>query len=135
MPGFRNTSEQRGGISIRVSVLCRSAEISLCIMKFTVCIYIFLMLKFHLNIFLFTNPVAWLLSEAHFRRGWGSSVGVATPYGLDCPGIEFPWGARFVAFVHIVSGAHSASYTTDTGYLLGVPPSSAESKGRVELCF
>jgi len=106
---------------------------------------LFPLLKFHLNIFLLTNPLAWLLSQAYFRRGWGSSVGIETLYGLQCSGIEFHCGARFFAFMQIVSGAHSASYTMDTGCLLGVnrskrgvdhpPPSSAEFKERVELYF
>ena len=29
--------------------------------------------------------------------GPGSSVGIATGYGLDGPGIEYRWGARFSA--------------------------------------
>ena len=30
-----------------------------------------------------------------FVDGPGSAVGIATGYGLDCPGIEARWGARF----------------------------------------
>jgi hypothetical protein len=30
------------------------------------------------------------------KQGQGNTVGVATRYGLDGPGIEFWWGARFV---------------------------------------
>ena len=72
-----------------------------------------------------------------------SSAVIATRYALDGPGIESRWGARFSAPVQPDSGAHPASYTMGTGYLLGVkrpgrgvghPPSSnAEVKGRVEL--
>jgi len=74
--------------------------------------------------------------------GRGSSVGIATRYGLDGPGIEFRWG-RVSAPVQTGLGAHSASYTMGTGSLPGVKrpgrgadhpsPSSAEVEGRVEL--
>ena len=49
-----------------------------------------------------------------------SSVGIATPYGLDGPGIKSWWGARFSAPVLTGPGAHPASYTVGTGSLLGV---------------
>jgi hypothetical protein len=72
-----------------------------------------------------------------------SSVRVATGYGLDGPGIESRWGARFSAPVQTGSGTHSASYTLGTGSFLGVKqtgcgvdqatPSSAEVKEKVEL--
>ena len=76
-----------------------------------------------------------------------SSVGIATRYGLDGPGIESRCGATFSASVQTGSGAHPASYTICTGYFLRVKrpghgadhplPSSAEVEGRVELyiCF
>jgi len=41
--------------------------------------------------------------------GPGSSVGIATGYGLDGPGIESRWGARFSASVHTGPGANPAS--------------------------
>ena len=50
----------------------------------------------------------------------GSSVCIATDYGLDGPGIEFRWGARFSAPVQIGPGAHLASCTRSTGSLPGV---------------
>ena len=72
-----------------------------------------------------------------------SSVGIATRYGLDGPGIESQWEARFFAPVQTGPGAHPASYTMGTGSFPGVkrpgrgvdhrPPSSAEVKERVEL--
>ena len=75
--------------------------------------------------------------------GWDSSVGIATRYGLDSPGIESRWEARFSVPVQTGRGAHPASYTVGTGSFLGVkrpgrgvdhPPSStAEVKERVEL--
>ena len=49
--------------------------------------------------------------------GQGRSVGIATRYWLDCPGIESRWGARFSAPVQTGPGAHLASYTMGTEYL------------------
>ena len=51
--------------------------------------------------------------------GPGSSVGIATDYGLDDPGIESRWGETF----HLVQtgpGVHPASYTMGTGSFPGV---------------
>jgi hypothetical protein len=72
-----------------------------------------------------------------------SSVGIATCYGLDVPGIESQWGMRFSAPVQTGPGAHSASYTMGTGSFPGVKqpgrgighpfPSSTKVKERVEL--
>ena len=52
--------------------------------------------------------------------GRDSSVGVATGYGLDGPGIESWWGARFSSPVHTDHGTHPASYTMGTGSFQGV---------------
>jgi len=49
-----------------------------------------------------------------------SSVGITTRYGLDGPGIESRWGARFSAHVQTGSDAHPASYTIGTGSFPGV---------------
>ena len=75
--------------------------------------------------------------------GRDSSVGIATRYGLDGPGIEFRREARFSAPVQTGPRAHPASYTTGTGSFSGVkwpgrgvdhpPPSSAEVKERLEI--
>jgi hypothetical protein len=75
--------------------------------------------------------------------GQDSSVGIATRYGLDGPGIESRWVARLSAPVQTDPGVHPASYTMGTGSFLWVkrprscvdhpPPSSAEVKERVEL--
>ena len=46
--------------------------------------------------------------------GPGSVVGIATGYGLDGPGIEFRWRARFSAPVQTDPGAHPASCTVGT---------------------
>jgi hypothetical protein len=50
----------------------------------------------------------------------GSSVGIATGYGLDGPGIESRYGARFFAQVQTGPGAHPASCTMGTGSFQGV---------------
>ena len=52
--------------------------------------------------------------------GLGSSVGIATGYGLDGPRIESRWGARFSAPVQTGPGAHPASCTMGTGSFLWV---------------
>jgi hypothetical protein len=70
-----------------------------------------------------------------------SSVGIATRYGLDGPGIESRWGARFSAPVQSGPGVHPISCTMGLSWRVkrpgrGVdhpPPSSAEVEGRVEL--
>jgi hypothetical protein len=53
-------------------------------------------------------------------RGPGSVIGIATGYGLDGPGIESRWGARFSALVQTCPGAHPASCTIGTGSFPGV---------------
>jgi len=50
----------------------------------------------------------------------GSVVGIATGYGLDGPGIESRWWARFSAPVQTGPGAHPASCTMGTGSFPGV---------------
>jgi hypothetical protein len=52
--------------------------------------------------------------------GPGSSVGVATDYGLDGPGIESRLGARFFAHVQTGPAAHPASCTVGTGSFPGL---------------
>jgi len=49
-----------------------------------------------------------------------SSVGIATRYGLDGPGIVSRWGARFSASVQTGPGTHPASYTMGTRSFLGI---------------
>ena len=51
--------------------------------------------------------------------GRDSSVGIATRYGLDGPGMEPRWEARFSAPVQTGPGAHPASYTMGTGSFPG----------------
>jgi hypothetical protein len=55
----------------------------------------------------------------------GSSVGIATDYGLDGLGIESRWGARFFAHVQTGPGAHPASCTMGTGSFPGVEAAGA----------
>jgi hypothetical protein len=64
--------------------------------------------------------VAELLLCQPSMCGPGSSVGIATDYGLNGPGIESRWGARFFAHVQTGSGAHQPSCTIGTGSFLGV---------------
>ena len=79
-----------------------------------------------------------------FGMGRVSSVGITTAYGLDGPGIESRWGARFSAPVQNGPEAHRASCTMGTGSFPGgkvrpkrdadpSPLSSAEVKNRVKL--
>ena len=56
----------------------------------------------------------------YYFRNWDSSVGIATRYGLDGPGLELRWGAKFSATVQTGPGAHPASYTMGTGSFPGV---------------
>ena len=73
-----------------------------------------------------------------------SSVGIRTVYGLDGPGIESRWGARFSSPVQTVPEAYPASCAVGTGSFPRVrcgrgvtvtpsPPSSVKVKNRVEL--
>ena len=55
-----------------------------------------------------------------FSGGRDSSVGIATRYGLDGPGIESRWKASFSAAVQTGPGAHPASCTMGTGSFPGV---------------
>jgi hypothetical protein len=52
--------------------------------------------------------------------GPGGSVGIATGYGLDGPGIESRWGERFSAPVQTGPGAHPAFSIMGTGSVPGV---------------
>ena len=85
---------------------------------------------------------AYLSDHKNKGGGCDSSVGIATHYGLDGPGIESRWGARFSAPVQTGPGAHPASYTTGTGSFPGIKQPrcgvdhlcpSAKVEGRMEL--
>ena len=53
-------------------------------------------------------------------HGPGSIVGIVTGYGLDGPGIESRWGARFSAPIQTGPRAHPASCTMDNRSFPGV---------------
>jgi hypothetical protein len=103
----------------------------------TVVSYFLLPLRFVLNKFWFIYHVtverklcqllfAWntykcvMARYAHVSEGRDSSLSVAAHYGLDGPGIESRWGARFSAPVQTGPGTHPVSYTKGTGSFLGV---------------
>jgi hypothetical protein len=74
--------------------------------------------------------------------GRGSSVGIATAYGLDGSRIESRWGRDFSHTSRPALGAHPASCTMGTGYFPGVkwpgyvadhPPLLVPRPRRVEL--
>ena len=87
--------------------------------------------------------VGFVISLYTFKRYYVFSVGIATRYGLDRPGIESRWGSRFCAPIQTGSGVNPASYIMGTGSFPGVkrpgrgvdhpPTSSAEVERRVEL--
>jgi hypothetical protein len=64
----------------------------------------------------------FVLTMYNILRGPGSSVGIATDYGLDGPGIKkiIPVWARFFAHVQTGPGVHPASFTMGTGSFPGV---------------
>ena len=51
----------------------------------------------------------YILPVSQYTMGRDSSVGIATRYGLDGPGIESRWGQRFPAPVQTDPGPHLAS--------------------------
>ena len=57
--------------------------------------------------------------DLSLKVGRESSVGIATSYGLDGPGIESRWEAKFSASVHTGPGTHPASCTMATESFLG----------------
>ena len=70
-------------------------------------------------------PIAALLTADvyklfYFAEGRDSSVGIANSYGLDGPGIESRWVAKFSAPVQNDPGAHPASYSGNRFSVPGV---------------
>jgi len=49
-----------------------------------------------------------------------ASIGIATFYGLDGPGIQYRWGPRFSAPVQTGPRAHPTFYTIGTGSFQGI---------------
>jgi len=71
-----------------------------------------------------TESFIWRYSDYRLPprefEGRDSSVGIATRYGLDGPGIESRWGgATFSAPLQTGPGDHPASYTMGTGSFPG----------------
>jgi len=76
-------------------------------------------------------------------KGWDSSVGKATRYGIGRSGEPSPVEARFSAPVQTGPGAYPVSYTTGNGFFPGVkrlergvdhpPTSSVEVQEKAEL--
>jgi hypothetical protein len=60
------------------------------------------------------SPITNLTKTIPLQCRPGSVVDTATGYGLDGPGIESRWGARFSAPVQTGSGVHPASCTMGT---------------------
>jgi len=54
------------------------------------------------------------------NMGQDSSVGIATHYGLDGPGIKSLWGRDFLHSSRLARGAHPTSYTLGTRSFPGV---------------
>ena len=98
--------------------------------------------------------LVWIFKTASDRQWWwcdgddnnvgrNSSVGTATCYWLDGPGIESRWGARFSAPVQTGPGAYPAFCTMGTSSFPGVkrpgsgadhpPPSKCRGQERVGL--
>jgi hypothetical protein len=82
--------------------------------------------------------------ETLSSMGRCSSVGIATCYGLDGPGIESRWGRDFPHPSRPAVGPHSLLYNgylvfprgkADGAWRWPPTPSSAEVKERVELYF
>jgi len=66
------------------------------------------------------TPKSCSTKALHKYVGRDNSVGIATGYGLDGPGIESRREARFSASVQTGPGAHPASCTMGTGSFPGV---------------
>ena len=116
-------------------------------------IHLVLLLRSHLYLFctaqsaIFVETRITIRESAHFRSFFSgcpdSSVGIATRYGLDGPGIESRWGgwAIISSPAQTGTGAHPASCTMDTGSFSVVklpgrdadpsPPSSVKVKVKV----
>ena len=61
------------------------------------------------------KPCVWFRQTPFSVCGPGSVVGITTGYGVDGPGIESRWGARFSASVQTAPGTHTASCTMGNG--------------------
>ena len=75
-----------------------------------------------------TTVLHFIITYQSRLRGWDSSVGIATRYGLEGPGIESRWGARYSAPVQTGPGVKRPGRGIDHP-----PPFSAKVKEGVEL--
>jgi hypothetical protein len=93
--------------------------------KFIMCMFlvVFLIFPYALNHYhrfsLRLVLIIWIWNTTILSCGPGSSVSIATDYGLDGPGIESWWGQDFPP-VQTGPGAHAASCTMGTGSFPGV---------------
>jgi len=71
-----------------------------------------------INPFHAPHPAFW--RSILILGGPGSVVGIATGYGLDGPGIDSRWGARFSAPIQTGPAAYPAFCTMGTGSFPGV---------------
>ena len=62
----------------------------------------------------FVSDIRYFYGGSMDVSGPGSSVGIATGYGMDGPGIDSRWGARFSAPAQTGTRAHPASCTMGT---------------------
>jgi hypothetical protein len=69
---------------------------------------------------LYIHCVCLKRNSIYEGSGPGSSVGIATGYGLDGQGIESRWGRDFSAPVQTCSGAYPTCCTMGTGSFPGV---------------
>jgi hypothetical protein len=88
---------------------------------------------------------AFCVGLYRFKKGGDrdSSAGIATHYGLHCPGIEYRRGENFLIYLDrpwdphmLLYGVYRVSFPGEKRSERGIyhpPPSSAEIKGRVEL--
>jgi len=89
---------------------CRSG-LDACVILYQYCLLVFYGVSSFSSLIL-----VWPL----WVRGPGSSVCIATGYGLDGPRIKTRWGTRFSAPDQTGPGTHPASCTMGTGSIPGV---------------
>jgi len=93
------------------------------ILRTLTCVYIRMCTYMYVHVGLYVYVYEWFLgylrTTISFKCGPGSSVGIATDYGLDGPGILSQWERDFSP-VQTGPGAHPASRTMGTGSFSGV---------------
>ena len=90
------------------------------------------------------KPAYFVKAYTESRQGWGSSVGIATRYGLDDPGIEFGEGEVFRALPDRHRGRPSLLYNGNRFSFPGVkrpgsgvnhPPHLTSSRAKFTFTF